>query len=312
MEKITNTRLQPLAFVSVQVKEIQLGTITKEDGSYELVLDEGKYDLVITMVGFQPQVVTIIIGKSDYLKNIILENDNSKDLSEVVVKGKLKDRAEEFIRNVIRHKDEILDAAGAYSSQVYIKAVQEDSSTKKKKKNARGDTLKNPNADLDRMAMAEIILKYDHESGQRTKEERTGVKRRGNPDGLFYLSTTEGDFNFYNNVLKVPAVSDIPIISPVSYSGLLAYKFKTLEIKNKTGKKIYVISVKPRQLSNATVEGEIMIEDSTWVILHTQFSFPKYHLPEYDFFEVEQNYELVNNKAWIDHPATIHLSLQSR
>jgi uncharacterized protein DUF5686 len=71
---------------------------------------------------------------------------------------------------------------------------------------------------------------------------------------------------------------------------LLAYRFKTLEVKNTSGKKIYVISVKPRQLSNATVEGEISIEDSSWAILHTTFIFPEYHLPEYDSFEAEQNY----------------------
>ncbi len=80
---------------------------------------------------------------------------------------------------------------------------------------------------------------------------------------------------------------------------MLAYKFKTVSIKNENGRKEFVISVKPRQLSNATVEGEIIIADSSWVILHTNFSFPKYHLPEYDFFEVEQDYHFVNDKAWM-------------
>ncbi len=91
----------------------------------------------------------------------------------------------------------------------------------------------------------------------------------------------------------------MPILSPISYSGLLAYKFKTLAIKTEGGKKIFIISVKPRQLSNATVEGEVTIADSSWVILHTQFSFPKYHLPEYDVFEVAQDYGLINNRAWM-------------
>ena len=177
--------------------------------------------------------------------------------------------------------------------------MQEDSSRAIQKKANEKDSAANINADLNKMAMTEIALNYDYESPQRTKEERVGVTKGRKSVGLFYLSTTDGDFNFYNNLLKVPAVSDVPILSPVSYSGLLAYRFKTLQVKNENGKKIYVISVKPRQLSNATVEGEITIEDSTWVILHTRFSFPKYHLPEYDFFEVEQNYSFVNNKAWM-------------
>ena len=297
--KITSTKLEPLAFVSVQVKEIKNGTVTKEDGIYELMMDEGKYDLVISMIGYKSRVITIIVGKSDLQQNVILETDDSKDLGEVVVRGKIKDRSEEVIRNVIRSKEKIQAASGPYSCMVYIKATQEDSLTlKQKKKKAIPDSLK-VNADLLKMAMAEISLKYDHESDQRVKEERLGVTKRGKADHLFYLSTTEGNFDFYNNLVKVPVVSETPFLSPVSYSGLLAYRFKMLKIENKGNHKIYTISVKPRQLSNATVEGEITIADSSWTILHTKFSLPKYHLPEYDVFEVEQHYDFIDNAAWM-------------
>lgn len=52
-------------------------------------------------------------------------------------------------------------------------------------------------------------------------------------------------------------------------------------------------------MSNATVEGEITISDSAFAILHTRFQFPRFHLPEYDFFEVEQQYSFVDDKAWM-------------
>jgi hypothetical protein len=100
--KITNTRLEPLAFASVQVKQWKHGTVTKENGTYELKLEPGKYDLVISMIGYRSQVITIVIQKMDYVQNIILEPDDSKGLSEVVVKGKMRDRSEEIIRQVIR------------------------------------------------------------------------------------------------------------------------------------------------------------------------------------------------------------------
>ena len=124
--KITNTRLEPLAFASVQVKQWKHGTITKENGTYELELEPGKYDLVISMIGYRSQVITIVIQKIDYLQNIMLEPDDTKGLSEVVVKGKMRDRSEEIIRQVIRRKEAIQSAAGPYSCTVYIKAVQED------------------------------------------------------------------------------------------------------------------------------------------------------------------------------------------
>jgi hypothetical protein len=149
------------------------------------------------------------------------------------------------------------------------------------------------------MAMAEIVLRLDRESERHIKEERTGITKKGNTESLFYLSTTQGDFNFYNNLVNIPSISQTPFLSPLSYSGLLAYRFKTVKTETIKGKKIYTISVKPRQLSNATVEGEITIADSSWVVLHTKLRLPKYHLAEYDLFEIEQNYEFVNGKAWM-------------
>ncbi len=299
--KITDNKLEPLAFVSVQVKELGYGTITKENGVYELMLEEGKYDLVVSMIGFKSQVITIIVKNQQVDQNIIMETDEGDSLSEIVVKAKVKDKAEEIIRNVIRNKESIISAAGAYSCQAYIKATQEDSFAIRKKagRSAINSTANNNSDELNKMAMAEIFMNLDHESPRHIKEQRIGITKRGKAESLFYLSTTEGDFNFYNNLIKVPSVSQTPFLSPVSYSGLMAYKFKTIKIERVASRKIYTISVKPRQLSNATVEGEITIADSTWVILHTRFRLPVYHLPEYDFFEVEQNYELVNNKAWM-------------
>lgn len=300
---ITNGKGEPLAFASVQVKEYKQGSVTKEDGSYELELDPGKYDLVITMVGYKPAIITIIIGKTNYQKDIILEAGDATNLSEVTIRGKFRDKAEEYIRQVIKNKDAIESAAGAYSCLVYIKAVQEDSSAQKKsKKTVVNDSLLKANAanaELNRMALAEIVLRLDRESARRTKEERMGITKRGNAFNLFYLTTTAGDFNFYNNLVSVPTISSTPFLSPLSYSGLLAYRYKTLKTETVNGQKIYTIGIKPRQLSNATVEGEITIADSTWVVLHTQLRLPKYHLAEYDFFEIEQDFAFVNNTAWM-------------
>jgi Family of unknown function (DUF5686)/CarboxypepD_reg-like domain len=298
--KITNSKLEPLAFASVQVKEWQSGTTTKDNGSYELYLDEGVYSIVVSMIGYKTQLIKISLRNKDQVQNVILEEGDAGNLSEVIIRGKSRDRSEEIIRQVIKHKENIAAAAGPYSCDVYIRASQEDSTSRAKKKNKADTALRLPDElALQRMAMAEISLRYDHESTQRTKEERTGISVRGNADGLFYLTTTKGDFSFYNNLISVPSISVTPFLSPVSYSGLIAYRFKMISIEQRGSQKIYTISVRPGKLSNATVEGEIVIADSSWNILHTRFSFPRFHLPEYDFFEVEQQYEPVHDTAWM-------------
>lgn len=298
--KVTDNKLEPLAFANIQIKEQQSGVMTKEDGSYSMNLEVGQYTLVITMIGYKTQVINLILNKN-WEQNIVLEeNEEESTMEDVVIRFKVKDRSEEIMRNVIRNKDAITSAAGPYSAKLYIKAIQQDSATRKKDRPKTDSALfENPNADLENLAMTEVIVKMDYVNDQKIKEERIGVQTHGETLGLFYLTATDGNFSFYNNLVRVPAVGDIPFLSPVSYSGLLAYRFKTIKTEKINGQRIFTISVKPRQLSNATVEGEITIADSTWAILHTRFSFPPYHLPEYDFFQVEQHYEFVNNTAWM-------------
>src|SRR6187200_2165460 len=146
--KITNDKLEPLALVSIQVKGSVKGTISKEDGTYQLSLEEGTYDLAFSMLGYKTLLINVVVRK-DYVQNVILETDEAKGLSEVVVRGKMKDRSEEILRNVIKHKDDILAAAGPYSCNVYIKATQEDSTQRKvkTKKKAVDSIPANLNAD---------------------------------------------------------------------------------------------------------------------------------------------------------------------
>jgi hypothetical protein len=295
--KVTTSKLEPLAFASVQLKDAQFGSLTKEDGTYEIKLEGGTYELVVTMIGYKSRVIPLVI-RDNFEQNIILEEDTESSLGEVIIRTRAKDRADEIMHNLVRRKDSIKAAVGPYSGKVYIKAVQQDSGFARRKGSTEESGRTFSESDILGMAMAEISLQVDHGSGEQVKETRLGVRRTGNHHSLFYLSVTEGDFNFYDNLIKI-SVSPTPFVSPVSYSGLVAYKFKTLKVQ-RTGKyRIYTISVKPRQLTNATVEGEITVSDSSWSILHCRFRFPSYHLQEYDFFEVEQDHEFVQNRAWM-------------
>jgi hypothetical protein len=297
--KITNNKLEPLALVSVKIKDMPGGTVSREDGKYELKLEEGKYDLIFSSIGYKPQIITLAVT-ANYTQNIILEEDEGKNLSEVIIKGKIKDRGEEIIRNVIRNKEQVMAAPGAYSYNAYIKAIQIDSSIRKIKKKLPDSILKKNNVgDLAYMSMAEVSLRVDYNSDTKIKEERSGVVKRGNPESLFFLSTTEGDFNIYNNLLRSRVLSQVPFLSPISYGGLAGYRYKIVNTKLHGKNKIYTINIRPRQLSNVTVEGEVTVMDSAWVILSARYKLPAYHLPEYDFFEIDQQYSFVDNKAWM-------------
>jgi hypothetical protein len=294
--KITNTKGDGLPYATIKVKGLQFGTTSREDGSYSLHLNAGNYHLLISAVGFKTLDFPIKVQDS-LQKDIVLEEE-TKDLSEVVIKVKARDRAEEIMRQVIRKKDSIQSAAGNYSYQVYIKAVLLDSSNRSSSRKRINHLEKENKPQEPNLAMTEIISKVDVANGK-IKEKREAVRGSRNTKGMFYLSATEGSFNFFHNLVNVPTISPVPFVSPISYNGLVAYKFKTIKIQ-RTGKhRVYTFSVKPLQVTNATVEGEITVSDSAWVVLHSRFRFPYYHLQEFDFFEVEQEFGFIDNQAWM-------------
>ncbi len=296
---ILDNRKVPLPLASVEIKELRKGAITRDDGSFQFFLERGKYDLVVSMIGYKTRVVTLFINDKDITENLELETDEGSDLTEVILKVKARDRAEEIIRNVVRHKESILDAIGSHSYKAYIKAFQLDSGYSKKKKENDIDTAAQPVAkeNFDGMSLSEVSLRLDKNSNGQLKEERLGIIKRGNTGSIFYLSALEGDFYIYNNLINTPPVSKIPFVSPLSYSGLVAYRFKTIKIDRTVKPKIYTIAVRPRQLSNATIEGEITVQDSTWDVISAEFRLPPAHMPEYDFMEVKQEYGKVGDSA---------------
>lgn len=297
---VTDAQLEPISFVTVQIKGLQIGTRTDEKGHYEFQLEEGEYEIVFSLVGYKKQSIKFVHKKNGEPQNVILETD-AKSLNEVKIISFKKDRAEEFIRNVIEKKESILEAARTYTTNVYIRATEENEFTlsKKKREKLSDSALAVLENALPKMNMCEVSLHLDYAYPNKVKENRIGVKKRGNTENLFFLSTTNGDFSLYHNLIKIPALSETPMLSPISYSGLVAYKYKTLSIQKKNNYTIYTISFTPTKLGNALLSGEVQIVDTSWTIISTRFTFPKYHMPEYDYFEANINNEFVDGKAWL-------------
>ena len=126
--KVTNTKLEPLGFVTVQLKNQKLGTRTNDKGQYFFKLEEGDYDLVISLVGYKTKTLKVVLQKGGTTQNFILE-ENNKDLGEVKVVASKKDRAEEIIKQVIKNRENNIKEVSSFGCQVYIKATEEEITT---------------------------------------------------------------------------------------------------------------------------------------------------------------------------------------
>ena len=284
--KVVNSTDEPVPYATIQVKGIPSGILANNEGLFEFALPAGKYKLRVSAVGFKQTEIAFTIPDTALLK-VVLEDDRAS-MDEVVIVSKVKDRANEVMKQLVRKKDSIASAPGAYSFRLYTKAVLEKS----------GKSGKKGESDYS-MSMAEVISKIDYAGGSKMKEEREAVKGNTGVKGLYFPSITEENFSLYNDLIKIPSLSPTPFLSPVSKAGLVAYKFKTLKV-NRSGKhKIYTLSVKPLQLTNATIEGELVISDSAWAVLSATYRLPEYHLQSFDFFEVHQDYSFADSTAWM-------------
>ena len=276
---VSNSAMEPVAFAQISVLDNpSLNAKTDLKGHYAIKIAEGSYVLVFSMKGYKSLKIPVTVSYADVVQNCILEQEET-DIKGVKVSVKKEDRSEEIIRRVIEGKYRYLYQE-AFSADAYIKATETETQRK-----PRSDT-----AGRSRLNMAEVYLTVHFSPPDKIREERNGVDIRGDKSGLFYLTHTDGQFNFYRNLLEVPALSESPILSPLSNSGLIAYKYKMLKIFVKDGIRYYRIRVSPGLMGNALVSGELVIQDSVWCIRSLKLSMPRYHMAEYDFFEIEQDY----------------------
>jgi hypothetical protein len=313
----------PLPFVNIYLKyQNRQGTITDTDGKYYMQLPNGQYTLVFSILGYEKKEVEVTITHNkDVTQNVWLK-PSSVALNEMVVKAKRRDPAYDIIKQAIDRKDKYLKQIDTLHYEAYIKAKESSELTQKalekqekqdqkkqKKKNKNNSTTEgldtaysvasNPMLDsLNKLhlSIAEIILDVYYVYPNKYKEIVKAKKITGNSFGLFYTSTTEADFNFYNNIVEVPRLSEVPIISPLSRTALLSYKYKLEETTfDSAGTMIYKIAVTPRKKGNATVEGFIWIEDKSFAIKKLDVIFDSEGLIKYKSIEIKQWYTIVKD-----------------
>ena len=230
------------------------------------------------------------VSKKDSLKRIERYNDSIAKAEEKIKSDSLADKETKYsdsLKAAKRHKIFARDSVKLAKKHLsYKDSVKLAEKTKK----AQTDSIiaaRNKLPVYDRFNMAEIVIKKSFEHPNKLKEERIGYETRGDISGLFYLSATEGEFNFYQNAVYCPSVSEMPIQSPLSTPGLLMYKYKLISVFMDNGQKIYRIKVEPNMFGNSLVTGEMEIIDSLFCLRSFKFSFPKYQLAEYTSFVME-------------------------
>lgn len=299
----------PLPGVEIRVTNTSLGTITNEDGQYELRLEHGLNRITFSFIGYETIQRDIVVEK-DMVQNIWLKPDENT-FQTVEITRKKKDISNWVIKQVIEHRDSIQNLYHSHKCQVYIKSVEVEEYQGKEKKDDddipgeadfdRFEKDENPqpsdSGKVPNMNLYECQLIRHYQKPSDIKEQRLAVKKYGDQSSLFYKSTTEGEFDLYQNLIHVRSLGQNALVSPFSTGAFLAYKFKLRMIyHDETGKKIYVIGVVPRKLGNALFKGEVEIESGSWTLRSVDLEVPKTALVLYDEFRFHQDFAEIDGR----------------
>ena len=309
---VLDTNQAPLAYVDIYLKtndeNRKIGQ-TGIDGYFRIPFDNGNYNLVFSKIEFREQEFAYLCqnGKSDTV--IIKMIPTVESVETVYVKTKWKDPGPSYMRKAIDRRDVWASRIPSQSSTVFIKAFEEVTSQRKNKYKSTqeegtasiaaefgADSKKDSSEPLVNANMAEVIMTRDWLPPNKLKEVRTAVKIRGDKSGLFYLTTLDGDFNIYQNLLSLPALSPLPIMSPLSNSALLAYRFRFIKsyVDSQHGRTL-IIRFDGRQTSNATFNGEIHLVDTAFYVSKLRLNIPQHLMAEYNSMRLTQSYRLTKD-----------------
>lgn len=304
----------PIPGVGVYVKNTGGGAYTDSEGKYYIDLREGEYQLVFSFVGYIIQEHSIIIDKTERSLSVWLKLDEN-ELDEIIIKSKRRDPAYGIMSEASKRRDVYLKQYESSTSEIYIKASETSNSNSNNKKKSKSDEeivleaeetkaniddpFKDSSSNFNTNNLTEVFLTKHFQHPNSHKEIRTGYNQIGSTYGLYYLTTVDDEYNFYNGLLQVGKLTETPIISPLNPTAVLTYKFRLIESyfdeKNRT---IYRIEITPRKKGNASVSGIIEIYDETYNIKQLDLSLEKGNLINFDQFNVIQKYEEVDS-LWI-------------
>ena len=249
---IRNSENEPLAYATIFIQQTGTGTVTNDDGYYEINLTPGDYSIVYQFLGHNTLVKKISIGADFKSEDVILETQ-TLSLGTVEIYEGRENPAYTIIRKAIAKADYHRQQVQRYTAQVYVKG----SGRIKKIPWLARRQLKKEGIDTSSAFLVESVNEIEFERPDKLKEKVVSIRKQGNDGGVNAAPYING--SFYR-----PEVADA--VSPLSPRAFAYYRFELEGSYIERGYEVNKIKVVPRNRGEGVFEGTIYILDDLWSI----------------------------------------------
>ncbi len=249
---------KPLPYTTIYVKETGSGSISNENGNYEIRLAPGTYHITFQFLGYQSQAIEVEVGETMIVRDIVMLK-HAYLLSEAEIKGGKEDPAYKIIRKAIAKSNYHRQQLDAYTCEVYLKGggrlVDAPRIIRKQ--------LEKEGLDTAATFVTESVSKITYTRPGKYEEEVISIRSTGDNNNTNPMSYING--SFYN-----PEVAGL--VSPLSPKAFAYYKFRYVTTFKDQGYNINKIQVTPRSRGEETVTGMLYIVEDLWAIHSFDFA----------------------------------------
>jgi hypothetical protein len=281
---VNDSNGEPIPFAKVQVENTSYGTVANSFGKFQLELNVGTHNLIMSASGFVKKKVTVEILKGENFESFELQEEMQTFDEVTIVFRSKKERGNEIMKQVIDKRSYFQDFLNEYSTDTYCFSSLEmdlvndsitDSIIGKEKLNLLEwralSYHKSPFRFKDKFYAYQDFMNKSADLGGNSVT--IGVSIDGFDDNivpdasmsqnpyLFINGIQDFDFSVFKSNISSPKITKSPLISPLAYNAFIYYSFYLENtFVNKEGVSMYEIRVEPRFEVEPLFSGTLYIQ----------------------------------------------------
>ncbi|HJP62775.1 MAG TPA: DUF5686 and carboxypeptidase regulatory-like domain-containing protein [Mucilaginibacter sp.] len=299
--RITGLNGKPLSFAAVYIKNSTYGTNANEQGSYQLKLDPGTYDVIYRFVGYKELTEHITIGNADVQHNVQMTDEQYALRKFSRIKGQPVDSAVGIIRQVIAKRQYFLKQVDSFSCVAYIKGVQKLISAPKALMSPNvSNALSVDSTGKGILYQTESISNFAFKQPDKFKEVMVSSITAGRNAAFSFDKASDLSANFYKDIFMIPGLASRGFISPFAGDAPEYYTYNLVGSKIENGLVVHKIQVSPKHKYDRVFTGYVYIVDGDWRIysVNLMLTGKQNSLNLVDTLQISQEYVPIRDSVW--------------